>query len=338
MQFGRVIDATLMMDKDTGRPRGFGFVTFDGEEAVERALGQPLEIYGKPMEVKRAQPRANMQAEKRGFGGQQNDRFGGNNGGGGQGGAEQQGGMPAQGAQSGMTPSQLAKSFTEMQKWMVAFQQRAAAQFMMQQMQGGGGMNPAMMNQGMMGGGMPMGGPMGGQAGSPSPGTQAAQQGMMSPGMMQAQMAPQQAQIDQGDYQQGGSDQDRSGSAGPQSAFSPQEQMVFEQQKYERQQQQRMQYAPQGNFNQAGLSSWDGMYDDVPQPNMPPQGPQHGGGQFAPRGRGGFRGNRGQHVPTGPSNAPANAPTGPKNAGRPGSNFYRGGGRGNQRGYHPYNR
>jgi len=48
MQFGRVLDATLMMDKDTGRPRGFGFVTFDSESAVENALNCPtLEIMGK---------------------------------------------------------------------------------------------------------------------------------------------------------------------------------------------------------------------------------------------------------------------------------------------------
>jgi len=48
MQFGRVLDATLMMDKDTGRPRGFGFVTFDSEGAVENALNHPnLEIMGK---------------------------------------------------------------------------------------------------------------------------------------------------------------------------------------------------------------------------------------------------------------------------------------------------
>ncbi|KAB8345970.1 hypothetical protein FH972_023022 [Carpinus fangiana] len=59
-QFGRVIDATLMMDKDTGRPRGFGFVTFEGEQAVEATLAGPLEILGKPIEVKRAQPRGNM--------------------------------------------------------------------------------------------------------------------------------------------------------------------------------------------------------------------------------------------------------------------------------------
>lgn len=47
-QFGTVLDATLMMDKETGRPRGFGFVTFDDDSAVENCLAQgPLAIKGK---------------------------------------------------------------------------------------------------------------------------------------------------------------------------------------------------------------------------------------------------------------------------------------------------
>jgi RNA-binding protein Musashi len=37
-QFGTVLDATLMMDKETGRPRGFGFVTFDDDGAVENCM------------------------------------------------------------------------------------------------------------------------------------------------------------------------------------------------------------------------------------------------------------------------------------------------------------
>jgi RNA recognition motif-containing protein len=37
-QFGTVLDATLMMDKETGRPRGFGFVTFDDDSAVENCM------------------------------------------------------------------------------------------------------------------------------------------------------------------------------------------------------------------------------------------------------------------------------------------------------------
>lgn len=62
-QYGTVIDAQLMMDKDTGRPRGFGFVTFDSDQAVEKiVVEQFLELKGKPIEVKRAEPRGREQA------------------------------------------------------------------------------------------------------------------------------------------------------------------------------------------------------------------------------------------------------------------------------------
>lgn len=57
-QFGHVLDSTVMMDKDTGRPRGFGFVTFESDDGVERTLAnQPLSLDGKQIEVKRAQSR-----------------------------------------------------------------------------------------------------------------------------------------------------------------------------------------------------------------------------------------------------------------------------------------
>ena len=47
-QFGTVLDATLMMDKETGRPRGFGFVTFDDDRAVENCMAHgPLAIKNK---------------------------------------------------------------------------------------------------------------------------------------------------------------------------------------------------------------------------------------------------------------------------------------------------
>ncbi|CAH1756250.1 9651_t:CDS:2 [Entrophospora sp. SA101] len=51
-QFGVVKDATLMVDRDTGRPRGFGFITFESSEPVEvkRAMpkhkSQRVNIYG----------------------------------------------------------------------------------------------------------------------------------------------------------------------------------------------------------------------------------------------------------------------------------------------------
>ncbi|KAI8885017.1 hypothetical protein K501DRAFT_293755 [Backusella circina FSU 941] len=40
-QFGTVMDATLMTERETGRPRGFGFITFETSEGVEEALRQP---------------------------------------------------------------------------------------------------------------------------------------------------------------------------------------------------------------------------------------------------------------------------------------------------------
>ena len=61
-QFGHVLDSTVMMDKDTGRPRGFGFVTFENDDGVENTLAhQPLLLDGKQIEVKRAQSRGQPQ-------------------------------------------------------------------------------------------------------------------------------------------------------------------------------------------------------------------------------------------------------------------------------------
>ncbi|KAG0236205.1 hypothetical protein BGX31_004035 [Mortierella sp. GBA43] len=57
-QFGNVIDATLMLDRATGRPRGFGFITFESDRGVEAALSRrDLQLHDKPIEVKRAQPK-----------------------------------------------------------------------------------------------------------------------------------------------------------------------------------------------------------------------------------------------------------------------------------------
>lgn len=61
-KFGRIIDAQLMVDKDTGRSRGFGFITFDSPEAVDRVcVNKYLTLKGKAMEVKRAEPRGQHQ-------------------------------------------------------------------------------------------------------------------------------------------------------------------------------------------------------------------------------------------------------------------------------------
>lgn len=57
-KYGTVIDAQLMIDTKTGKPRGFGFITFDSHEAVERIVNEPVLILkDKAIEVKRAEPR-----------------------------------------------------------------------------------------------------------------------------------------------------------------------------------------------------------------------------------------------------------------------------------------
>ena len=46
-----------MVDRSTSRSRGFGFVTFESEEAVEKVMKNENEILSKWVEVKRAEPR-----------------------------------------------------------------------------------------------------------------------------------------------------------------------------------------------------------------------------------------------------------------------------------------
>ncbi|PNH01168.1 hypothetical protein TSOC_012957 [Tetrabaena socialis] len=66
-QFGTVEDAVVMYDHENKRPRGFGFVTFEEEEAVDRVFshGAVQTIADKPIEVKAAVPRDQMPATPR---------------------------------------------------------------------------------------------------------------------------------------------------------------------------------------------------------------------------------------------------------------------------------
>eukprot|EP01125_Pyxidicula_operculata_P005543 TRINITY_DN1956_c0_g7_i1.p1 TRINITY_DN1956_c0_g7~~TRINITY_DN1956_c0_g7_i1.p1 ORF type:complete len:560 (-),score=179.55 TRINITY_DN1956_c0_g7_i1:247-1926(-) len=55
--FGQVLESQVMTDRETGRSRGFGFVTFESEQSAFQVLNTKHTIHGKPVEVKRAEPK-----------------------------------------------------------------------------------------------------------------------------------------------------------------------------------------------------------------------------------------------------------------------------------------
>lgn len=57
--YGKVVEHQIMLDHKTGRSRGFGFVTFETEDAVEKIFtdGQMHELGGKQVEIKKAEPK-----------------------------------------------------------------------------------------------------------------------------------------------------------------------------------------------------------------------------------------------------------------------------------------
>ncbi|EPS58223.1 hypothetical protein M569_16592, partial [Genlisea aurea] len=61
-KYGEISDSVIMMDKVTGRPRGFGFVTFSDQEVAEKVLQQDHVIDGRSVEVKRTVPREEYQS------------------------------------------------------------------------------------------------------------------------------------------------------------------------------------------------------------------------------------------------------------------------------------
>jgi cold-inducible RNA-binding protein len=74
---GTVVEANLMMDRVSGRPRGFGFVTMSTPEEAQKAIDalNGKELDGRALTVNIARPR-----EERGGGGGRRE-FGGGGGG-----------------------------------------------------------------------------------------------------------------------------------------------------------------------------------------------------------------------------------------------------------------
>jgi RNA recognition motif-containing protein len=81
---GTVIEANLMMDRATGRPRGFGFVTMSTPEEAQKAIDalHGKELAGRVLTVNIARPREER-APGGGGGGRREYRGGGGGGGGG---------------------------------------------------------------------------------------------------------------------------------------------------------------------------------------------------------------------------------------------------------------
>mgnify|MGYP001821845977 CR=1 FL=1 len=79
-QFGSVVDLHIPMDRETGRPRGFAFVTLSSKEFGEAAINQldGQDMGGRSLRISEAQER-----QPRGGGGGGGGGYGGGGGGGG---------------------------------------------------------------------------------------------------------------------------------------------------------------------------------------------------------------------------------------------------------------
>jgi len=90
-QYGEVVDCKIITDRDTGRSRGFGFVTFNEGNDADNAISEMngTELDGRSLRVNEAEDRrggAEGGAGAGGGGGRGGPRRGGGGGGGGGGG------------------------------------------------------------------------------------------------------------------------------------------------------------------------------------------------------------------------------------------------------------
>jgi cold-inducible RNA-binding protein len=71
--FGTITEANLMMDRETGRPRGFGFITMSTPEEAQKAIAglNGKSVDGRAWTVNEAKPRE----ERSGGGGGRRDRY-----------------------------------------------------------------------------------------------------------------------------------------------------------------------------------------------------------------------------------------------------------------------
>jgi len=59
-RFGQIVEAKVITDRETGRSRGFGFVTFSQDESAQQAINEMngTQLEGRRIQVNEAQERA----------------------------------------------------------------------------------------------------------------------------------------------------------------------------------------------------------------------------------------------------------------------------------------
>ncbi|KAM0355087.1 hypothetical protein ACHAPU_000944 [Fusarium lateritium] len=82
-QYGQVVDSIIMRDRETGRARGFGFVTFSNDAEAEAAVNglNEQELDGRRIRVNVANARPSGGSGGGGYGGGRGGGYGGGGGG-----------------------------------------------------------------------------------------------------------------------------------------------------------------------------------------------------------------------------------------------------------------
>jgi cold-inducible RNA-binding protein len=98
-EFGPIVSAKIVTDRETGRSRGFGFVEYEDRESAEKAISarNGANLDGKDLVVNEARPKEGGDSRGGGGGG----RFNRDGGGGRSGGGRNSGGGGGRGGYSG---------------------------------------------------------------------------------------------------------------------------------------------------------------------------------------------------------------------------------------------